>query len=131
MSAYYLDTSAAVRLVVDESGSRVLRSWIDREDPDFVSSDLLRVELLRVCRRHSPDAIAAARVYLDAVSLMPLTTELCQRASEIDPSVMRSLDALHVASALVLGDELRGVLTYDERLADGCRAYGLPVLSPA
>ena len=131
MSAYYLDTSAAVRLVVDESGSRVLRSWIDREDPDFVSSDLLRVELLRACRRHSPDAVAAARACLDAVSLVPLTTELCQRASEIDPSVMRSLDALHLASALALGDELRGVLTYDERLADGCRAYGLPVLSPA
>ena len=130
MSAYYLDASAAVRLVVEEPGSMALRSWIDSADPDLVSSDLLRVELLHACRQHSPEAVAAARACLDVVSLLPMTTALCQRASEIDPSVLRSVDALHLAAALSLGDDLSGVLTYDERLAEGCRAYGLPVTSP-
>ena len=54
MTAYYLDSSAAVKLVVAEPGSAELLEWIRREDPDLVSSELMRAEVLRACRRHSP-----------------------------------------------------------------------------
>jgi len=130
MTSFYLDSSAAVKLIVEESGSGALRRWIAAEDPDFVSSDLLRVEVLRATRRHSPEAVAAAREVLQAVTLLPLSTDLCQDAGMIDPAVLRSLDALHLAAALSLGDDLTAVITYDEGLAQGCRAYGLAVVAP-
>ena len=130
MTTFYLDSSAAVKLIVEESGSGALRRWIAAEDPDFVSSDLLRVEVLRATRRHSPEAVAAAREVLLAVTLLPLTADLCQDAGMIDPAVLRSLDALHLAAALSLGDDLTAVITYDEGLAQGCRAYGLAVVAP-
>ena len=130
MTSFYLDSSAAVKLIVEESGSGALRRWIAAEDPDFVSSDLLRVEVLRATRRHSPEAVAAAREVLQAVTLLPLTADLCQDAGMVDPAVLRSLDALHLAAALSLGDDLTAVITYDEGLAQGCRAYGLAVVAP-
>lgn len=130
MTTFYLDSSAAVKLIVEESGSGALRRWIAAEDPDFVSSDLLRVEVLRATRRHSPEAVAAAREVLQAVTLLPLTADLCQDAGMVDPAVLRSLDALHLAAALSLGDDLTAVITYDEGLAQGCRAYGLAVVAP-
>ena len=131
MTAYYLDSSAAVKLVVAEPGSAELLAWIRREDPDFVSSELMRAEVLRACRRYSPDAIAAARDMLDAVTLIAIGREIVASATFLDPADMRTLDALHIATALSLGDDLAGVLTYDDRFADGCRAYGLRMVDLA
>lgn len=130
MSVAYLDSSAAVKLIIEEPHSAALVQWIAAVDPDFVSCDLLRVEVLRTCRQHSPEALAAGRDRLDAVTLMPIDTALCLQAADIDPTVLRALDALHLAAALALGDDLEAVVTYDSRLAAGCRAYGLPVIAP-
>ena len=131
MKAYYLDTSAATKMVVEETESEALSAWINDHRPAFFASELLRVEVLRTCRRHSPDALARAREVMDSVTLMSVTTGLCIDAAGIDPAVMRSLDAVHIATALAIGDDLEGVVTYDQRMADGCRIYGLPVITPA
>ena len=130
MTYAYLDSSAAVKLIVEEECSAELTQWIAETDPEFVSCDLLRVELLRACRQHSPEALAAARDRLDAVTLLPMSTDLSQRAADIDPAVLRSLDALHLAAALSLGDDLSVVVTYDDRFAEACRLYGVKVLAP-
>ena len=131
MKSYYLDTSAATKLVVEEPGSEALSAWIKDQGPSFVASELLRVELLRAGRRHSPDAMARAREVIDSATLMSVTTDICIDAAGIDPAVVRSLDAVHIATALAIGDDLKGVVTYDQRMADGCRIYGLPVVAPA
>ena len=131
MKGYYLDTSAATKLVLEEAESQALRAWIKDHGPAFVASELLRVELLRACRRHSPDAMTRAREVIDSAILMSVTTDICIDAAGIDPGVMRSLDAVHIATALAIGDDLKGVVTYDQRMADGCRIYGLPVVAPA
>lgn len=131
MKSYYLDTSVATKLVVEEPGSEALSAWIKDQGPSFVASELLRVELLRACRRHSPDAMARAREVIDSATLMSVTTDICIDAAGIDPAVVRSLDAVHIATALAIGDDLKGVVTYDQRMADGCRIYGLPVVAPA
>ena len=128
MTAYYLDSSAAVKLVVAEPGSAELLEWIRREDPDLVSSELMRAEVLRACRRHSPDALAAGRDTMDAVTLIELGRDVVMSSAFIDPPESRTLDALHIATALSLGDDLAGVLTYDDRFADDCRAYGLRIV---
>ena len=62
---------------------------------------------------------------------MPIPTSLFERAAELDASILRSLDALHLASALDLGDDLEGIATYDPRLANGARHYGLLVATPS
>jgi predicted nucleic acid-binding protein len=126
--AFYVDTSAILKLVVRESGTVELRTWA--EGRTIIASDLVRAEALRAARRHSPEALAQLRTVLTAIPTMAITTSVCDRAAELDPTILRTLDAMHLACALQLSDELEGVVTYDQRMADACVALGLPVVSP-
>ena len=128
--AYYVDTTAFVKLVVSEPESRALRTWVKRHRADGFASELLRVEALRSARRHSPEALHVARAALDSVTLLAVTADICERAATLDPQILRSLDAVHLATALSAGDSLQGVLTYDERLVAACAMHGVPTLSP-
>jgi predicted nucleic acid-binding protein len=128
--AYYLDTSAAAKLVVGEAGSVALRAWLEGCNTEIVSSDLLRTELLRATRREAPEHMQRARAVLDSVILLSLPSAIFERAADLDPASLRSLDALHLAAALELGDELDGIITYDDRLADAARARGIGVIAP-
>lgn len=128
--AYYWDTSAYLKLVVAENHSTALRAWLADVDSEAVACELLRVEAMRAARRHSSEAVRAVRSGLDGLVLLQLTTALCERAAELDPTVLCSLDALHLAAALSLGDDLEAVVTYDDRLAEAAAAYGLRVVSP-
>jgi uncharacterized protein len=131
VTTFYLDTSACFKLVITEDDSAALRSWIDEGSPRFVASDLLRVETLRACRRQSTQAIVRAREVLESITLIPITTTLSQAAAHVDPLDLRSLDAIHLATALALGDDISGILTYDSRLAQGAEAHGLRVITPS
>jgi predicted nucleic acid-binding protein len=128
--AWYVDTSAFVKLVVAEKHTPAMRRWAEAQDDQLFSCDLLRTEALRAARRHSPAALLEARLRLDTLVLLRLTTDICERAAELDPQIMRSLDALHLAAALTV-TELDGVVTYDERLADACRVHGVAVTAPS
>ena len=127
--AYYLDTSAIVKLVVAEEESPALRRWC--ADRALVASDLVRTETLRAARRHSSAALAQARQVLAATTTLALTADVCERAAELDPLILRSLDALHLACALQLADQLEAVVTYDARMAHACALLGVPVVAPA
>lgn len=129
--AFYLDTSAAVKLVVVEAETGALRAWFKKVSADIVSSDLLRTELLRATRRGAPDAMEQARAVLDSVTLLTVTTPILERAGELDPNLVRSLDAIHLASALQLGDDLEGIIGYDTRLTDAARLHGIKTISPS
>lgn len=128
--AYYLDTSAAVKLVVAEAGSRAMHRWASGHASRLVSSDLLRTELLRAVRRGAPDQMERARLVLDAITLVTMSTSTFERAAELDAETLRSLDALHLAAALDLGDDLEGIVTYDDRLAGAARRHGITVVAP-
>ena len=127
---FYLDTSAAVKLVVAERGSAALRRWLGPRDDGMFSSDVLRTELLRATRIVAPERMVQARAILESLILVRLTTSMCERAAMLEPSGLRSLDALHLAAALGVGDELEGMVTYDRRLAAGAAALGLRVVAP-
>ena len=127
---FYLDTSAAVKLLFAERESAAMGRWWAVTGPRVVSSDLLRTELLRVTRRVDPEQTTRARALLDSLTLLRLSTTLCERAAMLDPEALRSLDALHLAAALELGDELEGVVTYDRRLAEASRALGIRSVAP-
>jgi len=128
---FYLDTSAAVKLVVEEPGSRAMSRWAVAHAAEVVSSDLLRTELLRATRRTAPEEMPRARAVLDSVTLLSLPAAVFEHAAELEPFVLRSLDALHLASALGLGDELDGLVTYDDRLAEAAALHGIAVHSPS
>jgi predicted nucleic acid-binding protein len=127
---FYLDTSAAVKLVVAERGSAALRRWLGPRDDDLFSSDLLRTELLRTTRVVAPDQMVQARAILESLVLVRLTTSMYERAAMLEPQGLRSLDALHLAAALGIGDDLEGLVTYDRLLAAGAAALGIRVVAP-
>jgi hypothetical protein len=130
---WYVDTSAFLKLAVVEARSTEMRSWAEAEEDRsgaLWSSDLLRTEAVRAARRLSPEAVEATRDRLDRIALLSVTADTFRRAGELDPAVLRSLDALHLAAALGLGDDLDGIVTYDERMTEASRALGLKVLAP-
>lgn len=129
--AYYFDTSALVKLVVAEAETGALRVWIAAADRAPVACDLVRAELLRAIRRVAPDRLVDARAVLDDVTMYQLSPAIFEEAARLDPPELRSLDAIHLASALDLGDDLEGIVTYDERLAAAAAANGIRVFAPS
>lgn len=127
--AFYVDTSALVKLVVAESETAALRAWLESRR-ELVACDLARTELMRAVRRAVPDRVLRAREVLDAVTLVHVTPAVFEDAGRLDPSGLRSLDAIHLAAALDLGDDLDGLITYDDRLADAAVSNGVAVVAP-
>ena len=127
----YLDTSAAVKLLMTEPESPALRRWLRRR-PERASAALLRVELVRVIRRAGlPRLIPEARRLLAGVHLIRLDDALLDRAADLDPTDLRSLDSIHLAAAAGLGDDLAAVVCYDDRLLAAATSLGLPVATPS
>lgn len=105
---------------------RLLRRW-----PRRASSALLRVELIHAARRSAGSRLTGqARRQVTAIHLIRVDDELLERAAELDPPAPRSLDAIHLASALDLGTDLGIVVTYDDRMLAGAAALGLATASP-
>ncbi|HRC07783.1 MAG TPA: type II toxin-antitoxin system VapC family toxin [Miltoncostaeales bacterium] len=129
--AYYVDASALVKLVVREPQTVALRKWLRADARVVLSSDVARTELIRAARRLDPRLATGARRVLEAFALIALDTATYERAALLDPDILRSLDALHIAAALSLGDDLEGVVTYDERMAAAAEANGIPTVAPS
>jgi predicted nucleic acid-binding protein len=128
--AYYVDTSALAKLVVTEAETAALQAWFRDSDRHPVSCGLARTELLRLVRRAVPDRLVRAREVLDSITLVDVTTAMFEHAGLLDAPTLRTLDAVHLAAALVLGDELDAIVTYDDRLAQAALANGIAVISP-
>ncbi len=127
---YFIDTSAAVKLVAKESESSAMTTWARRHDGQIVACDLLRTELVRAVRRVDVSLMGQAVAVLDSLFVVTLTTQTYAHAAELEPRSMSSLDALHLACALGLGDSIDGLVTYDDRWATAARDYGLTVVTP-
>lgn len=127
----YLDASALMKLVRREAETDALREWLNlRPELAVVSSELGRVEVLRAARRVGGPAMAEARAVVGDLDLIPLDRAVQDVACDIGDPLLRTLDALHLASALLLGDALTAFIAYDHRLADGAQAAGLVVAAP-
>jgi len=124
----YLDTSAFIKLVRSEPESAALRrELIGRE---LLSSALLVVEGRRAARRYGELAVRRARAGLTAVTLLPLDHRILEAAADLDPAELRSLDALHLATVLSLGEDIERLYCYDTRLTDAAQALGIEVFQP-
>jgi predicted nucleic acid-binding protein len=124
----YLDTSAFIKLVRSEPESAALRRELAGRE--LLSSTLLSVEGRRAARRYGDLASARARAALTAITLIPLDEPILQAAAELDPAELRSLDALHLATIVSLGEDLERLYCYDTRLRDAAQALGIEVSQP-
>lgn len=127
--AAYLDSSALLKLVVAEKESGALRRFV-RSRPDRISSALARVEVLRAVRMQGAPIVERAKRVLARIRLLRLDDALLDAAAALNPEVLRSLDAIHLASAQAIGHDLECVVTYDRRMSDAAGLLGLPVRSP-
>ena len=130
MSALYLDASAFVKLVVEETETAAVRAFLANRGVRRVSSALLRTESLRAVRDLGPDALATVREGLRRVDLIGIDDRILDAAGTLEPQVLRTLDAIHLATAMAVGDDLEAIVTYDERMVDAARLMGLSTATP-
>ncbi len=126
----YLDSSALVKLAVHEPESLALRAFLRRRRP-LVSSALARVEVGRALIHAGPRAVRRGTEVLRRIELIRVNDRLLDDAAALGPPTLRSLDALHLATAQRLEQSLRRLVTYDERMADAATTLGISVASPA
>ena len=130
MTVHYLDSSALLKRVLDEAESAVLRSWIDAELRDgaaLVTSDLGDVEVARAARRYNFSEHEEQSATTD-VRFRGIDERVIERARVVSDATLRSLDAIHLATALVIGVDT--LVTYDDRRGQAARNAGLDVLAP-
>jgi len=130
LSALYLDSSAFVKLVVEEAESTAVRTFLADKSSRRVSSTLLRTESLRAVRHLGPDALATVREGLRRIDLIGIDDRILDAAGTLEPRVLRTLDAIHLATVLAVGDDLEAIVTYDERMVEAARLLGLSTVSP-
>ncbi|MDN5870290.1 MAG: type II toxin-antitoxin system VapC family toxin [Nitrococcus sp.] len=127
--AVYLDASALVKLIVMEAESQALADYLSSRTVR-VSATLVRVEVPRAVRRNRPQLLDRAVRMLDGLRLITLDMAVLGRAALVDPPDIGSLDAVHIAAALTIVDDLEAIVTYDARMAEGARGLGIPVEEP-
>ncbi len=127
----YLHSSALMKLLRHEAETAALSEWLDlRPEQPVVTSELGRVEVLRAARRVGGQVLAEARAVVGDLELVPLDRAAQDVACDIGNPLLRTLDALHLASALLLGEALTAFIAYDRRLAEAARGAGLVVITP-
>ncbi len=129
MRATYLDSSALVKLAAAEPESNALRRYLRRRDV-LVSSALARTELARALLPRGEAGSASAQATLERLQLVRVNDRVLKLAGSLQPPELRSLDAIHLATALMLGSDLSAVITYDDRMASAGAALGLKVAAP-
>jgi hypothetical protein len=126
----YIDTSAMLKLVHPEPESGALRAWLASHPGDLVSSALIRTEARRALLRNDPGALPGLPAILSVIAQIPVTETVLDSAAMFPDLLLRSLDAIHLASAQSI-TAVTAVLAYDKHLIDAARNTGLTVASPA
>jgi hypothetical protein len=131
VSLYYADTSAVVKLLVEETDSKAFAAFYDaHNDAEWVSSALLRIELTRAVARAMPALLPDAQDLLLAFSCIAIDEDIVEGAVNEPDRALRSLDAIHLATARILAPELDALVTYDDRLLRAATDAGLVTISP-
>ncbi len=127
--ATYLDSSAIVKLAVREPESLALRRYLRRRRP-LISSALARTEVLRALLPAGDEAVIRGRSVLQRIDLVRVNDRILNAAGVLRPSELRSLDAIHLATAEEIGDELSALVTHDDRMVKAAKQLGYRILQP-
>jgi len=118
-----------MKLVRAEDGTTALQRWLAEHRPRLVTSAIGGVELRRAAARVSADHMATADALLTQIAILQVESGALDLAARVAPPTLRTLDALHLAAAVMIAD-LDAVLCYDDRLAQGLSRIGLKVEAP-
>jgi predicted nucleic acid-binding protein len=127
--ATYLDSSAIVKLAVAEPESAALRRYLRRRRP-LVSSALAKTEVARALLPLGEEAVRRGLEVLARLELIRISDRILAAAGALPPAELRTLDAIHIATAQQLGSDLARLVTYDQRLRVAATALGAPVAAP-
>ena len=130
MPATYLDSSAIVKLVVAEPESEALRHYLRRRRP-LVSSALARTEVIRALTFEGDEGLSRGRAVLARIDLLRVNDRVLDAAGRLAPVDVRSLDAIHLATAQQLGTDLGQIVTYDARMTEAAQYLELRVAAPS
>ena len=131
MSLYYADTSAVIKLLAEETHSAAFAAFYDKHaDAEWVSSALLRIEVTRAVARIRPALLPDARDLLLAFSYIAIDEDIVEGAVSEPDRGLRSIDAIHLATARILAPDLDAIVSYDDRLTKAAQDAGLPTASP-
>jgi predicted nucleic acid-binding protein len=128
---WYLDSSAIVKFAVVEEETEALQTWRDELGAEDVlmTCELAVAEVLRAVGRVDGD-FDIALAHLDSLEQLVLDRDLLLAAGRLEPAGLRTLDAIHLAAATAAGEDLLGVVTYDDRMSDAALSLGLAPLAP-
>ena len=131
MTLYYADTSAVIRLLAEGTHSKAFAAFYDAHaDAEWASSALLRIEVIRAVNRSVPALLPDARDLLLAFSYIAIDDEVVEGAMNEPDRGLRSLDAIHLATARILAEDLDAIVSYDDRMLRAATDAGLATLSP-
>jgi uncharacterized protein len=131
VSLYYADTSAVLKLLVEEPHSTAFAALYDSTpDAEWISSALLRVEMTRAVLRTRPALLPKTKELLRGFAYITIDDDVIDAAMNEPDRGLRSLDAIHLATARTLGPEIDAIVTYDDRLSHAASNAGFGVLSP-
>jgi predicted nucleic acid-binding protein len=127
----YLDSSALVKLAITEPESSALARWLaERADLPLVSSAIHRTEVPRAVWRAEPSALPRSYRVVKRVEKVALTADVLETAAGVAPPALRSIEAIHLASAMAIRRDLKAFVAYDKRLLAAASDAGLPIASP-
>jgi predicted nucleic acid-binding protein len=124
----YLDSSAFVKLVVNEAESAELRDAL--HGATIMTSAVGRIEIHRASRRHDAFDVELVESALEATTILPFNVAIQAASAAVGPPSLRTLDAIHLATMLAARDDIDTFYCYDQRLADAAREHGIDVRSP-
>lgn len=125
----YVDSSALVKLVLPEAESSSMIEFTAKFDT-LVTNTIGAIEFRRAVKRHYAQQLWAVERVLAEMTILELSHEVRRTAELLEPTILRTLDAIHLASALVIREELEAFVAYDERLLEAARLAGIPTVSP-
>ena len=128
--AYVVDSSALVKLIVNEQHSKSLSSWVDGCKQDLFISELARTEVSRAIARGDSNLNKQFNIIATRFGVIRVSTQLLTIAAVLSPTTLRTLDAIHLASCVILGDDLTGFVTYDNAQASAASINSIEVITP-
>lgn len=128
--AYVVDSSALVKLIVSEQHSKTLGSWVATCNQDLFISELARTEVGRAISRVDPNPNKQFNTIINRFGVIRISTQVLTIAETLSPTSLRTLDAIHLASWIILGDALTGFVTYDNAQASAALINRIDVFTP-
>ncbi len=128
--AFVVDSSALVKLIVNEPKSQSFSTWLKNCKHDLFVSEIAHTEVARAIARVDANLQGHLKNVLERFGTIRVSSQILTIAGVLTPTNLRTLDAIHLASCLILGDDLKGFVTYDSAQADAASHNGITVIAP-